>query len=600
MIKKRGIQMLSVVLATALFSAVMPGKTAFAAEQQAAEETTEITDETTAETEHPESYYLPIESNEIDGWPAGPQIEGEAAAVLDADTGTFLYCKNIEAKEYPASITKIVTTLVAIENGNLNKKIKISDWALNSLAGTGSSMLGMTVGEKIPLRDALYAVMLASANECANAVAEAIGGSEEGFAELMNRKAAELGCVNTHFVNAHGLHDENHYTCARDMALIMKAAMENETFAKIATTSEYIMPKTKTTVEDRSFVNHQKMMYEGEFYYKGCMGGKTGFTEAALNTLVTIAQRKEKTLISVILRTNGPNKICYETEDLLDYGFKNFVKKELPIGEGKITRRDIFGLPYIGEMKVLDSPVMSEPMIFTKSQAEVILPKKAEISEVVRTLTKDNRLLYNYHGWQVGEETLTLNDAIFEIPKWEMINTDLAKIAEAETEETEPAGTKEKAELTLKSGFQKLTAGWNSMWDWLYAHDIAAAVVVLALILMLLPILIVAYIRDRRSQKIRKQRQKEKEERVKIAKDIDNKSVSEIEEELRAELEKERLRQEQKEEERKQQERLERELAETEKILEEAEKKQQETVEQEDAPQEEKTEEETPDQEKEE
>lgn len=542
--KKRGICVLSALLAAMFFSAAVPPDIVSATEQQDIDGTgEEAAEEVTEETEYPESYFLPIESDAIEGWPAGPQIEGEAAVVMDAETGAFLYSKNMEAKEYPASITKIMTTLVALENGNLDSKVKFSEWAVNSLE-EGSSRLWMDVGEKITLRQALYGIMLESANDCANAVAEKIGGSEEGFAELMNQKAAELGCVNTHFVNAHGLHDENHYTCARDMALITKAAMENETFCEIMKTVEYTIPESKTVKEEHVLVNHQKMLYKEGFYYKGCLGGKTGFTEAALNTLVTVAQRKGRQLICVILRTNGPEKICYETEDLLDYGFQNFTQKEIPITDGNITRADVMGEADFGKASVMRASSLSEPMMYVDSKAVVSLPKKTDTSEVQRIYSKGNVFTYTYHGWQVASVPVTFNTIDIEIPEWQLINTDLTADLEMTETETEELSFGEKAENVLITGTEKIKTGWNDAWDWIYDHDIAAALVGLVLIILLIPILIIAYIRNRSSQKIRKQRQKEREERIRIEKDIDSKSVSEIEAELRAELEKDRIERE--------------------------------------------------------
>lgn len=541
--KKRGICVLFPLLAAAFFLAAAPPEVVSATEQQGTEETEE-----TKETEYPESYFLPIESNAVEGWPAGPQIEGEAAVVMDAETGAFLYSKNMEAKEYPASITKIMTTLVALENGNLDSKVKFSDWAVNSLE-EGSSRLWMEVGEKITLRQALYGIMLESANDCANAVAEKIGGSEEGFAELMNQKAAELGCVNTHFVNAHGLHNENHYTCAKDMALITREAMKNQTFCEIMKTIEYIIPESKTVSQEHVMVNHQKMLYKEGFYYKGCLGGKTGFTEASLNTLVTVAERKGRQLICVILRTNGPDKICYETEELLDYGFKKFTREEIPVTDSTVTRADIMGEPSFGKASVMQAASLSEPMMYVDSKAVLSLPKGADAGEVQRTYSKENAFIYTYHGWQVSSLPVTFNKADIEIPEWKLINTDLSAKAEEPETETEPAGFGQNAENILKTGAGKVITGWNDAWDWIYDHDIAAALVGLVLIILLIPVLIIAYIRNRSSQRIRKQRQKEREERIRIEKDIDSKSVSEIEEELRAELEKDRLEREAKQDE---------------------------------------------------
>ena len=173
-----------------------------------------------------------VQTNDIPGWPQGDAVECDAAICFDANTGTVLYGKNIDKQEYPASITKIMTVLLALENGNLDDTVTFSENAVYSIE-YGSAHLGLTEGEELTLEQCLYGIMLASANEISNAVAEHIGGSVENFANMMNEKAAQLGCVNTHFVNPNGLHDENHYTCAYDMALITQEAMKYEKFREI-------------------------------------------------------------------------------------------------------------------------------------------------------------------------------------------------------------------------------------------------------------------------------------------------------------------------------------------------------------------------------
>lgn len=164
----------------------------------------------------------------------GPRVEAEGATVMDLDTGAFLYSKNAEAKLYPASITKIMTMLVALEHisdSDLDTKVKASESALAPI-DSDSSQIWLSVGEKITVRSALYAIMLASANDAANVIAEYVGGSMDNFVKMMNDKAKELGCVNTHFVNPHGLHNKKHYTCAHDMALIAQAAFQIPLFRK--------------------------------------------------------------------------------------------------------------------------------------------------------------------------------------------------------------------------------------------------------------------------------------------------------------------------------------------------------------------------------
>lgn len=241
---------------------------------------------------------------------------------MDLDSGTFLYSKNMDVAKYPASITKILTTLIAIEHSRPSEKVTFSENAVYGIE-QGSSNIGIRLGENLTMEDCLYGMMLESANEVCVAVAEHISGSVDAFVELMNQKAASLGCTNTHFTNPNGLPDENHYTTAHDMALIAQAAYNNATFRKVSQTTTYCIGTTNKCGEKRWLSNHHKMLPDRDYTYEGCTGGKTGFTQAALNTLVTYAERDGRRLVCVSLRTNG-RQIYTDTASLLDYGFNNF------------------------------------------------------------------------------------------------------------------------------------------------------------------------------------------------------------------------------------------------------------------------------------
>lgn len=271
----------------------------------------------------PPSYYLPIQTNELPGWPQGPPVEAESVVLMDADYGVTLYEKNAHQKQYPASITKIMTALLTVENANLSDVVTFSETAVYGIE-PGSSHIGIDVGEQLTVEQSLYGLMLASANEVAMGLAEHVAGSVEAFVDMMNQRAQELGCKDTHFVNPHGLHDENHYTTAYDMALIAKAAYQNRTFRGITGTAQYEIPATNMEEETRYLVNNQKLLSTDEWYYLGCRGGKTGFTDQAMNTLVTYAKRDNCTLICINLHTNGIVPIYTDTTTLLDYGFANF------------------------------------------------------------------------------------------------------------------------------------------------------------------------------------------------------------------------------------------------------------------------------------
>ena len=549
--RKRGLSILPILFAVFLLFVSVPDVTVYATEEQETAgdvEGGENGQQDTEETEPviPESYYLPIESNSIEGWPSGPQVEAEAAAVMDVSTGTFLYSKNMEEKEYPASITKIMTALVAIENGDLDKKIKFSTDAVYGIEAE-SSHIGLRPGEKLTLRQALYGLMLESGNDAANGIAENIGGSISDFVQMMNDKAAELGCVNTHFTNAHGLHNEDHYTCARDMALITQAAVKNETLKEIMGTVEYEIPKTNKVKEVRYFLNHQKMLYDSKngFKYEGCLGGKTGYTEQALNTLVTVAERDETLLICVVLRTNGSGKTFTESAQLLDYGFDNFKHTELMLTDSEQTREGLMGVYYLGKVSVFEPEILKEPLVITKDTVNVMIPADPDNQNISRTLAADGTLTYTYGGTPVGSTHLEFNPAAFD-PLEPLWKTSMKLKEESETIQQQDAlANPEVKEDILKQGIEYVQTAWKRINDWIYENDLMAAAIGLILIIFLFPILVIAYIRNRSSQKIRKKRRKEREEKVMIEKAIESKSVSEIEKELRAELEKDRLRIEQ-------------------------------------------------------
>lgn len=272
--------------------------------------------------------------------PNPPEIHSEAAIVMDATTGQILYEKNAYSTMYPASITKILTTLVALENGDLDSMITMSE---NAVWGVewDSSQIGLQVGEQITLRDALYATMLASANEAAWGVAEHIGGDLETFSTMMNDKAKELGCVSTHFVNANGLHNDNHYTCAYDMALITKAALENPDFVEITSTKYSTIEPTNLFPEVRYLTQGNNLIMEdSEYYYEYCYGGKTGYTTMAQGTLVAWAECNGVKLICVTLKSSLTSYKYEDTIALFDYCFENYSKIQ-PLANYQFTNESI-------------------------------------------------------------------------------------------------------------------------------------------------------------------------------------------------------------------------------------------------------------------
>ncbi len=254
-----------------------------------------------------------------------PAIESKSAILMDARTGQVLFEKNMDEQLYPASITKIMTILLGIEYGDLNNTITMSREAVFSIV-KGSSHIALDVGEQITLEQALMAAMLPSANEASNGIAEYIGGSIPEFVKLMNKRAVDVGALHTNFVNANGLHNEQHVTTAYDMAMITKEALMNEQFRRIFGTLKYEIPPTNKQPEPRYLYTEHRMLQSGKHEYDGVIGGKTGYTRDAQSTLVTVAQRGDRELIAVVIKGNG---VYNDTKILLDYGFDEFSETQI-------------------------------------------------------------------------------------------------------------------------------------------------------------------------------------------------------------------------------------------------------------------------------
>ena len=254
------------------------------------------------------------------------EIEAQGAILIDATTGDILYQKNIDEKLPPASITKLMTILLVLEYGKLDEIVTFSYDATHSIT-YNSSHIGIDTNEQLTLEQSLYAIMLQSANEVSNGVGEHISGSMDAFAIKMTERAKELGCSSTNFTNSHGLHSDTHYTTARDMALIATELLKFNFFIELMGTTYYEIPPTNIQAETRNLYGQNQLIKESSiFYYEDCLGGKTGFTNEAGNTLVSFAKRNETTLISVVLKSTGYG-LYTDTAKLFDYGFNNFETK---------------------------------------------------------------------------------------------------------------------------------------------------------------------------------------------------------------------------------------------------------------------------------
>ena len=364
---------------------------------------------------------IPIETNSIEGWPQGPKTYCQSGIMLDLDSGAILYSKNAEEELYPASITKVLTALVALENCDLDEKIKFSQASIDIL-GNGYASIGMEAGEKIKMEDALYAMLMASANEVAYAICESFGGGDyNAGVAMLNAKAQELGCTNSNFVNPNGIFDEEHHTTVHDMARIAQAAYRSDVFRKIISTKEYTIGKTNKTKEKRTFQNHHKMLWtSSDYYYEYCTGGKTGYTSEAQNTLVTFAEKDGRRLLCVTMKTRGEDTYK-DTKKILEYGFNNF--QTLSISENETTT---------------DFPKICEGTYVT-------IPAEASFQDLEYTVNKQSdsiaHLSYTYHGQAVGTGVAELGDgaeAVADASTEDIKNAAAGATTNAPQEEYEP------------------------------------------------------------------------------------------------------------------------------------------------------------------
>ena len=340
---------------------------------------------------------------QIVDWPSDVSIEAEGGIVMDMDSGAVIYGKNMHEHYFPASITKVLTALIVLENCDLNEVVTFSHNAVYNVE-YNSSNANLEEGDQLSAQDCLYALLLKSANEAANALAEHVAGSNEAFALMMNEKARELGCVDSNFVNPSGLNDPGHYTSAYDMALITKAAFENETFVKIDSSLYYDLPITKRNPEgNRIYPGHRMLKKSEPVYYPGIIGGKTGYTTKAGNTLVTVVQKDEMTLGVVIL--NGHMTHYSDTKTLLDFGFANF--KSLKVKEYDNTYTSL------NSDLMLNGIFLSEGVIFSiDTQHKITIPESAVFADVTSILDyplSDEApehaiasVQYTYDGHEVG------------------------------------------------------------------------------------------------------------------------------------------------------------------------------------------------------
>ncbi len=300
---------------------------------------------------------------------ASLDVSAASAVLIEQKSGRILFEKDAHTKRRIASITKIMTAILAIESGKMNQYVKVSEKATRA---EGSSVY-LKPGEKIKLQDLVYGLMLRSGNDTAVAIAEYIGGSVDGFAYLMNQKAREIGMYNTHFANPHGLDDhEDHYSTAYDMAILMRYAMQNKTFQKISGTKVYRAPNP-TEDWDRIWKNKNRLLTK----YKYATGGKTGYTKRAKRTLVTTATKGDMNLIAVTLNDSDD---WNDHISMYENGFSGFDMAEvLTKGKLDISKNKLYkGHLYV--KKSIVYPVTSEEMDQFSIKYKLEKPRESLIS----------------------------------------------------------------------------------------------------------------------------------------------------------------------------------------------------------------------------
>lgn len=341
-------------------------------------------------------------------WPSDTGIESEAGIVMDADSGAVLFGQNIHVQKAPASITKILTALVVIENSSLDDTITFSHDAVYNVEDGSGNKNSIEEGDTLSVRDCLYLLLMRSSNQAANALAEHVGGSRDGFVEMMNEKTAELGCENSHFANPSGLNDDTQLTSVYDMALIASAAYKNDTLLTISKDKSYRLPATKNNPDGVTIQPEHKLLIttdtESPNYYPYAVAGKTGYTSIAGQTLVTYAIKDDRRQIAVTMKSTQATHY-QDTIALMDFGFLRFKNVNISENETAYTSGD--QPVQIGDNSYQPSDLSMDTL------AVITLPKDASFADAEKTVVTDlpedapqgavALLSYKYNDRKIGQ-----------------------------------------------------------------------------------------------------------------------------------------------------------------------------------------------------
>ena len=340
-------------------------------------------------------------------WPLDTGCQSEAGIVMDLDSGAVLFAQNIHVQEYPASITKLLTALVVVENASMDEQVTFSHDAVYNVESGSGNKLQLEEGDVLSVKDCLYVMLLQSSNQAANSLAEHVGGSREAFADMMNEKAASLGCRESHFVNPSGLNDPEQLTSAYDMAQIGAAVFGNPTLLEICSTTSATLPPTINNPNGRTYSMEHKLVVTGdssdENYYPSAVAGKTGYTSLAGQTLVTYAEQDGRRQVAVTLKSTQRTHYS-DTKTILDFGFARF--KNVSVAENETD--------YVtGEEPVtIGDETYSPSDLYLDEKAVVTLPNDAQFSDADKYLQTEipashpegavARIIYTYNDRQIG------------------------------------------------------------------------------------------------------------------------------------------------------------------------------------------------------
>lgn len=357
---------------------------------------------------------------------ASPPILSEAGILIDADSATILAQKNADKKMYPASLTKVMTAILAIEMGELTDIITVDDDTPFEIDG---SHIALDPGEILTLKDLLYALMLPSANDAASAIAKHYSNSIDDFAKIMNEKAKDLGAYKTNFVNPHGLHNDNHYTTVYDLALITRYAMENETFRKIVETKRYEIKETNKK-EARQFATYNRLIHDTGYnqiyidglyispYYEYATGAKTGYTPEAGNCLAATAEKDGTKLIAVTMK--GVSLEMYQdAHNLFNYGFKGYECITLTNKNTFIQNIEIKN----GDSKEISAITESDLSVLVEKDSLGAIKTNVIIEDISLPLEKNDiigKVEYSIDKELIGTVNLITPTAVKDIPQEEV------------------------------------------------------------------------------------------------------------------------------------------------------------------------------------